>query len=73
MCKQEVGKDTGGDRLHACEVTRQLVCSCYNATNLPPLLKVEVALHAFEIAHWCWAFNNKEIRFLTQQKPLPKK
>ncbi len=30
MCKQEVGKDTAGDRLHACEVTRQLVRSCYS-------------------------------------------
>ncbi len=29
MCKQEVGKDTGGDRLHVCEVTRQLARSCY--------------------------------------------
>ncbi len=32
MCKQEVGKDTGGDRLHACEVTRQLVRSCYKVS-----------------------------------------
>ncbi len=30
MGKQEVGRNTGGDRLHACEVTRQLVRSCYN-------------------------------------------
>ncbi len=31
MCKHEVGKDTGGYRLHVCEVTRQLVRSCYRS------------------------------------------
>ncbi len=34
MCKQEVGKDTGGDRLHACEVTRQLRIYTQAAINM---------------------------------------